>query len=114
MKPTDVSDFVNSLNAGVFAQQVGRALSDVAGSVIDTGQQGEVTLKFKISQIGESTQVKVQHTLEFVQPTKRGKKREDTKQDTPMYVTASGVVLFVENPTEQMFGQIKQPSQANA
>ncbi|WP_256044300.1 hypothetical protein [Stutzerimonas decontaminans] len=33
MKPTDTSNFINSLNAGVFAQQVGRALSDVATTV---------------------------------------------------------------------------------
>lgn len=31
MKATDTSEFINSLNAGVFADQVGRALSDITG-----------------------------------------------------------------------------------
>lgn len=35
MKATDPTEFLNSLNAGVFAQQLGRALSDVAGGVVD-------------------------------------------------------------------------------
>ena len=103
MKATDTSEFINSLNAGVFADQVGRAISDVAAGVVEHGKQGEVTLKFKLKQIGQSNQVAVTHTLDYVQPTKRGKKREDTTLDTPLYVTADGVVLFQTNPTDQLF-----------
>lgn len=108
MKPTDTSEFINSLNASVFAQQVGRALSDVAAGVVDHGKPGEVTLKFKLKQIGQSNQVAVSHTLDYVQPTKRGKKREDTTLDTPLYVTANGLELFQTNPTDQLF----KPEQA--
>ncbi|WP_256380639.1 hypothetical protein [Stutzerimonas decontaminans] len=35
MKATDTGEFINSLNAGVFADQVGRALCDVAAGVIE-------------------------------------------------------------------------------
>src|SRR5690606_14619781 len=35
MKATDTNEFINSLNGGVFSQQLGRALSDVAAGVID-------------------------------------------------------------------------------
>lgn len=109
MKATDTTEFINSLNAGVFADQVGRALSDVAAGVIEHGKQGEITLKFKLKQIGQSNQVAVTHTLDFVQPTKRGKRREDTTLDTPLYVTPDGVVLFQTNPTDQLFKREDAP-----
>lgn len=108
MKPTDPSEFLASLNGGVFAQQLARAISDVASSVVDNGKKGEVNIKLKFSRIGESTQVKVDHTLDFNQPTKRGCKREDVTLETPMYVTASGVVLFQQNPTEDLIGNVRQ------
>lgn len=105
MKPTDTSEFFNNLNAGVFAQQLGRALSDVASGVVEHNKQGEVTLKFKMKRIGESNQVAITHTLDFVEPTKRGKRREDTTLDTPMYVTANGLELFQTDPTAQLFNR---------
>ena len=112
MKATDPTEFLNSLNAGVFAQQLGRALSDVAAGVVTEGKPGEVTLKFKLKQIGQSHQVAVTHTLDFVQPTKRGKKREDTTLDTPMYVTPNGIELFQNDPTAQLFNKQDTPVHA--
>ncbi|WP_301361871.1 hypothetical protein [Stutzerimonas nitrititolerans] len=109
MKPTDTSEFINSLNAGVFAQQVGRALSDVAAGVVEHGKKGKLTLTFELSQIGESNQVKINHKLDFTQPTKRGSKREDTALDTPMYCTANGLELFQTDPTAQMFSREEAP-----
>jgi len=109
MKPTDTSDFMNSLNAGTFAMQVAAALSAVAGGVIEYSKPGEVTLKFKLKQIGQSNQVAISHTLDYVEPTKRGKKREDTTLDTPMYVTANGLELFQTDPTAQMFSREEAP-----
>ena len=112
MKPTDTSDFINSLNAGVFAQQVSRALSDVAAGVVEHSKVGQVTLTFKVKQIGQSNQVAVSHTLDYVQPTKRGKKREDTTLDTPLYVTENGLELFQTNPTDQLFNREQAPVKA--
>ncbi|MDT3720323.1 hypothetical protein [Pseudomonas oryzihabitans] len=112
MKATDTADFLNSLNAGVFAQQVGRALSDVAAGVVDQGKAGQVVLSFKFKRIGESNQVTVSHTLDYIQPTKRGKLREDLTLDTPMYSTADGVVLFQTNPTDQLFNKDQAPVKA--
>lgn len=108
MKATDTAEFINSLNAGVFSQQVGRALSDVAAGVVDHGKAGKVVLTFDIKQVGQSHQVNIKHTLDFVQPTMRGKKREDTAQDTPLYVSAEGLTPFQTHPT----GQIFTPDQA--
>lgn len=112
MKATDTTEFLGSLNAGVFAQQVGRALSDVAAGVVDHGKKGKVVLTFELSQIGESNQVKINHKLDFAQPTKRGTKREDTALDTPMYVTANGIELFQNDPTAQLFSQQDTPVHA--
>ncbi len=109
MKPTDSADFIQSLNAGVFAQQVGQVLSDVAAGVIDHGKEGTVTLTFKMKQIAQTNQVNVTHKLDFSQPTKRGKKREDTTLDTPMYVTPEGLQLFQTNPTDQLFSKQDTP-----
>lgn len=109
MKATDTSEFINSLNAGVFADQVGRAISDVAAGVVDHGKKGKVVISLELSRIGESNQVKINHKLDYTAPTKRGSKREDTALDTPMYVTADGVVLFQTNPTDQLFKKEDTP-----
>ena len=100
MKATDSADFIQSLNAGVFADQLGRALSDVAAGCIDHGKEGQVIITLKLKQIAQSNQVNVTHKLDYVQPTKRGKKREDTTLDTPMFVTPDGLQLFQTNPTD--------------
>jgi hypothetical protein len=109
LKPTDTNDFFNSLNAGVFIQQIGRALSEVAAGVVEHSKQGDVTIKLKLKQIGQSNQVAVTHTLEYSQPTKRGKRREDTTLDTPLYVTPEGLTLFQTNPTDQLFKREDTP-----
>ncbi len=112
MKPTDLSDFLNSLNAGVFAQQVARALSDVGGGVVDFGKKGKVVITLELSQIGESNQVKINHKLDYQVPTKRGSRREDTALDTPMYVTPNGLELFQTDPTAQLFNRDETPVHA--
>lgn len=109
MKPTDTNEFLNSLNAGIFAQQLGRALSDVASGCIEHSKQGQVTITFKLKQIGQSNQVNVSHTLDYVQPTKRGKRREDTTLDTPLYVTQNGLEPFQTDPTAQLFSKEDAP-----
>ena len=114
MKATDANEFLNSLNAGVFAQQLGRALSDVGAGVVDHGKKGKVTITLELSQIGESNQVKVNHKLDYTVPTKRGTKREDTTLDTPMYVTENGIELFQTDPTKQMFSREDAPVIARA
>ena len=46
MKATDSADFIQSLNAGVFSDQFGRALSDVAAGVIDHGKGPKIDVFF--------------------------------------------------------------------
>ena len=109
MKPTDPGEFIASLNAGVLAQQMGTALSDVAANVIEHGKKGKVVLTLDLSQIGDSHQVKVAHKLEFTIPTKRGSKREDLATETPFFVTEKGLQLFADNPTGQLFNKQDAP-----
>lgn len=109
MQPTNPHEFLDSLNSSVFTNQFGRALSEVAGAVIDFGKVGEVTLTFKFSQIAESAQVKCDHTISYIQPTKRGRKREESTLNTPLYVTEKGLELFLTTPTAQLFSSEQTP-----
>ncbi len=54
MKPTDTVEFIGELNAGVFANQIGHALSEVAAGVVDNKKVGTVTLTFSLKQIADS------------------------------------------------------------
>ncbi len=109
MKETDPGEMIANLNAGVFAQQLGHALSAVAGAVVDHGKSGKVVVTFDFKRIGESSQVNINHKLDYVQPTKRGSKREDTALATPMFVTPNGLSLFNTDPTGQLFNRDSAP-----
>lgn len=114
MKATDPGEFIANLNAGVFNQQLGAALSAVAVGVVEHGKKGKVTITLEMSQIGETHQLKVAHKLEFTEPTKRGSKREDTALETPFYLTGNGLQLFADNPTGQMFSKDQAPVTARS
>jgi len=105
MKPTNTAEFISELNAGVFANQIGHALSEVAAGVVDNSKVGTVTLTFTLKQIASSHQVAINHKLSYKVPTKRGSRSEDTALDTPMYVGEGGcLTLFPETPAAaQMF-----------
>jgi hypothetical protein len=112
MNPPDPGELLANLNAGVFAQQVGKAISDVAAGVVDHSKKGQVIIVLDMTQIDGSHQVSIQHTLKYTAPTKRGKRYEDTSLKTPMHVTANGLQLFAESATGDMFKNKEQsPSQ---
>lgn len=97
-KPTNLAEILDDLNGGIFAEQVGHALSDVAiGTVAngDKGKKGKVVITFDLSRIGESSQVAVKHTLSWVRPTGKGKRSEETTNETPMYVASNGRMTLV-------------------
>lgn len=109
MKPTDTNEFFDELNAGVFASQLGHALSEVASGVVDHGRKGKVVITLDMSRIGESSQVKIAHKLDYVVPTKRGSKREDTTTDTPMHVGSGGRLTLFPERHDQMFTREDAP-----
>lgn len=116
MKPTDTAEFISELNAGVFADQIGRALSDVAAGVVNHSKVGSVTITFNLKQIANSHQVTVNHKLAYKVPTKRGNYSEDTTLDTPMYVGEGGrLTLFPETPAaDQLFNRDAAPIHAKS
>lgn len=93
-KGTQISEILPELNAGVFEGQINRALSDIAMNVLAHGKKGELTIKLKLSQIGDSNQVKVTHALTSVCPTKRGRVTEETAQETPLHVGSGGKLML--------------------
>lgn len=95
---TDPSQFVTDLDAGVFAEKLGTALSDVAAGVIDHGKPGRVSITFELKRIGDSYQVAIDHKLSYMKPTKRGKVMEENTTQTPMHVGRGGrLTLFPED-----------------
>ncbi|WP_202842056.1 hypothetical protein [Luteimonas saliphila] len=99
---TDFVGLLDELNAGIFLQQINAALSDVAlGTALygDKGKAGEVTIKMKLTRIGESSQVAMKHTLSFSKPTTRGKASEEASTETPLYVHRGGKLAVM--PEEQ-------------
>lgn len=95
---TNLAEVLDDLNGGVFAEQVGRALSDVAMGVVNNGDKkrgGKVTITFDMIRIGESTQVAVKHKLAFTKPTSRGKSSEESTTETPMHVGRGGKLTLV-------------------
>lgn len=110
MKATEPGDFIANLNAGVFASQVGAALSQVSAGVVEYRKKGKVTLTFDIAAIGDdSHQVEIAHKLTYTEPTKRGERSEHGTTKTPMHVTANGLQLFADNPTGQLFKREQAP-----
>ena len=106
MKGTNVTTFMASLNQGKLQKQLGHILSDVAGAVIDHGRQGNVNIKLKIKQLGEGSQVTVEHTLDYKRPTSKGSRSEDNVTVTPMHVGSHGdLSLMPENQTEMFDGE---------
>jgi hypothetical protein len=86
----NIVDVIGDLDAGVFAQKMEAALSDVAAGVVSTGKVGKVTITFDLKQIATSNQVSVKHKLSYVKPTEKGKVSEENTTETPMHVGVRG------------------------
>lgn len=99
---TDFSELIGELNAGVYEQQINRALTDIAANVVTHNKKGELTLKFTVKQIGESNQVQVTHSLKAVTPKARGKITEETATDTPLHVGVGGKLTLYPNTQTRM------------
>lgn len=99
---TNFADLVGEFNAGVFEQQVNRALSDVAANVCETGKKGEVTLSFKVQRIGDSNQVNVTHKIKSLVPKQRGRVVEEHETSTPLHVGRGGTLSIFPNQQTSM------------
>ena len=102
LKHTSIVELLPDLNAGVFEQQINRALSDCAANVCQYGKKGEVVLRFSMKQIGEGHQVAITHSLKSVIPTSRGKITEENATDTPLHVERGGKLTLYPNTQTRM------------
>lgn len=108
MKATNTTEFISDLNAGVFADQIGHALSEVAAGVVETGKVGTVTIIFTMKQIASSHQVEINQKLTYRAPTRRGDRSENTVMDTPMYVGEGGqLTLFPRTPSADLLFDLR-------
>lgn len=105
---TNLEQLLGDLDGGVFAQKIATALSDVALAVAHTGKAGEVTIKFPMKRIGESTQVQVDHRLAYSKPTARGKVSEENTTSTPLYVGARGALSLIPDTQQRLFADSKK------
>lgn len=100
---TDVTELLNDLDAGVFAEKLGKALSEVAAAVIDHDKKGTVTIQLDMKRIGNSYQVAIAHKLAFTRPTSKGKVSEENSTETPMHVGKGGRLTLFHESQKQMF-----------
>ena len=106
-KQTDAPQFISDLSGGNFAQGLGIALTEVAQGVVATGKKGKVQITLDIARIGDSNQVKIAHTLAYVEPTAKGKRSEDLTSETPMYLNTDGTITMFANHTSQLFKEFE-------
>jgi len=106
-QPTDTSQFIEDIGAGIFSKQLGVVVSEVANSVIATGKAGDITIKLKLTQIAASRQVQVESKLAFNEPLAKGKRVEEHNEKTPMNVNLNGTVTLFAQHTADFFEKEK-------
>jgi hypothetical protein len=100
-KPTDITDLLNDLDAGIFIERLSAALRDTALGVVTTGKKGSVTITLGLERTGDSSQVVCTHAIKYARPTSKGKATEEATTKTPLHVGKGGVLsLFPESQTE--------------
>ena len=99
---TDFQEVLADLNGGVYLEQINTAISDIAANVVSHGKKGELTLKLSISQIGDTNQVNVTHSLKSVLPLPRGRIIEENEVDTPLHVASGGKLSLFPNTQTRM------------
>ena len=103
MKSTDHNQFIDDINGGVFAKQLGYAISEVASAVVDNEKKGEINIKLKLSKGVGKNSLTIEHKLTSIAPLEDGRKAEDHEGKTSMYVNKDGDVTLFANHTKQLF-----------
>lgn len=88
--PYDLARTLNELDGGVFGRKASKAAEQVAAATVTYSKPGELTIKLKFKQIGNSSQVEVEHTLTYNEPTANGNVTEKNTTTTPMHVSQKG------------------------
>jgi hypothetical protein len=109
MMATDVGQFFQELDGGVFEQKLGEAIHEACKGAVGFEKAASITVKLDIKRLGKSHQVNVAHKIVSTVPTMRGKMTEEETTETPMHVGKNGVTLFPENQY-QMLDRQGQPT----
>ena len=105
MKPTDVSQFIGELGAGVIEEKLAVMISQVASQVVALEKQGEVNITLKFEKFGSADQVKIKHKIVAKHPLKYGSSMTDDVRESVMCVNEQGdVTQFPENQVD-MFNE---------
>lgn len=100
----NITTLLGDLNGGVFLEQIETAMREAALGVAHTGKKGKVVITLDLERIGESMQVECAHKLQFVRPTQKGKKIEESVSTTPLYVSGKGMLsLFPIQHQDPLF-----------
>ena len=96
--PTDPARFIQELDGGVFAEKLGRILSDVCAGTMDNEKVGKVTISLSMKRVTDTYQVKIEHEIKHEKPLRRGKVVETNLTTTLMHVSAGGEMnLFLKS-----------------
>lgn len=104
---TDFGVILSDLDGGVFNNKVGTMLSKAALAAVlpdIPGRKATVTIKMEISQVGNSSQVVMKHTLSTKIPTRNGDTSDTDKTETPLYVGYGGRISLTP-PMNDPMGQ---------
>lgn len=107
---TDLPEFINDLDGGVFAEKVSLALSHVAAGVVDHNKAGEVTLKFKIDRIGNSYRVGIKHQLNYKVPEANGSYSQENTTESVMHVNTGGLMTVFPENQHQLLSKTGEPN----
>ena len=91
-KDMTLENFLADLDGGIFEIKTLEALKDTALHVVETGKKGKVVIELTLSRISESSQITVLSKLKADTPKPKGRIIEENETETPMYVTAKGVL----------------------
>lgn len=112
---TNVDDFLEGLNAGLFKQMVASTLSSAALGAIQYGDKkrgSKVTLEFTINRLNDNEhcdQLRIRHKVSRTICTPTGDKGENSTTESVMFVGRGGR-MTEDQPTESHTGQLSLAS----
>lgn len=107
---TDVGEFITDLDGGNFDHMLSIALSKVAAAVVDREKKGKVSIELSFEHIKGTHQVRVAHSVKFVQPTTTGKVAEEAGGATVVHVGQYGRLSLAQPSLLDGQGQPRQQS----
>lgn len=104
MTPTNLKDFLKSLEGGVLYEALENILSDVAFATRNNDRRvkGRVNISLTFEKFADE-QVMVSHKIDYKKPTNKGSIQEDRQSSTPMFVNKGGELTLFRKDQEDMF-----------